>query len=699
MEETLLCTADKLTELADAIAPIRWSEAGKKPPKGFPEGDWVIPPQKPEDQFVARDLALHLLANLATTDPRKFKVEGVPTTCADLFSRAAKDASFAATNSALLFGASLGAPPPYFPPAQPLAQETLPAVAAGRLLLEAKILHTASRLTFETFEKNSMNIEALAKVTLARALDPVEGAQLAWGTAGSQKSNYNTFAHALRTAGGRLEMGPGAPDRACRGTAALKLLAGGYGADLSAELEDRPVTTQNQATALRLVESSGIVFSPEVLNTAAPSAIRGALLAQLTANSAIEDGLPPEDPEYQNGAGQVIQQVVQDIDDADLRFAFDRTFQVYQRMVSQAASADPGASPLPPKDFTSKTVKDLNGITIKNGTPCGATPASRKAQMLQAEAASACEEYRGAEGILNPDLAYSAPFQSSVALGQSLYRRLVVVRENAKSAGLTGKDSVGAFSEVASAEVRAWAGSARMMVTTPPGDAGTITIHLIGVEPAQFRVTELAELKDRLLLAVGPAWVAHCAAGLQSTCPENFAQNYTVKPSSVVVEKAPDDVSLARKYGTDGGVVVLTFEIGSLKADNQSSPTIYLVNDKVGEASPGEVVAAAQAIGGSSVAVELLSPVRENQRERMDKEPREVTRPGENCGGDPKDVCAPGISKNRYIPVQNDLTPGGDPGSDSSWRYYLNAARQGRRKDRPTRQGSSPGAASDRRAS
>src|SRR5207245_1202303 len=77
-EQTLLCAADKLAEVGDAVGPILWKgqvlasssnpagtyDSGKLPPNFLSE--WRIPPQAEKDRFIVRDLAIHALGMLAT---------------------------------------------------------------------------------------------------------------------------------------------------------------------------------------------------------------------------------------------------------------------------------------------------------------------------------------------------------------------------------------------------------------------------------------------------------------------------------------------------------------------------------------------------------------------------------------------------------------------------------------------------------
>ena len=118
--EALLCTANELAKVADAIAPITWNGVGSSAPfTGFPSGPWSIPVQSNKDRFILRDLSIYLLANLALTDMKVPTNGGTNSeTCSAVYARALTDSTFATdpTKAGWLFGVAPGSPAQYFPP-------------------------------------------------------------------------------------------------------------------------------------------------------------------------------------------------------------------------------------------------------------------------------------------------------------------------------------------------------------------------------------------------------------------------------------------------------------------------------------------------------------------------------------------------------------------------------------------------------
>src|SRR6185437_12735368 len=59
-EETLVCMADELAQLADAVAPQTWAAVQYLPGITGPL-TWVIPPPAENEKFIVRDLAMEVL--------------------------------------------------------------------------------------------------------------------------------------------------------------------------------------------------------------------------------------------------------------------------------------------------------------------------------------------------------------------------------------------------------------------------------------------------------------------------------------------------------------------------------------------------------------------------------------------------------------------------------------------------------------
>ncbi|MBK7398379.1 MAG: hypothetical protein IPJ34_19320 [Myxococcales bacterium] len=93
------------------------SDASSIPsPFTIPEGPWTFPPQAEKDRFIARDLAIYTLANLALTDLAQPTNDMGPdmnggsfakSVCSEAYARAAADAKYAKRNRKFLFDLDL----------------------------------------------------------------------------------------------------------------------------------------------------------------------------------------------------------------------------------------------------------------------------------------------------------------------------------------------------------------------------------------------------------------------------------------------------------------------------------------------------------------------------------------------------------------------------------------------------------------
>ena len=91
--EALVCMADKLAQIADAVGSLRWQvapsteacSAAGVPNEGPFAVPWTIPPQAEKDRFIARDLALHVLATAARLEGTALPVGGGAFTCAEVY--------------------------------------------------------------------------------------------------------------------------------------------------------------------------------------------------------------------------------------------------------------------------------------------------------------------------------------------------------------------------------------------------------------------------------------------------------------------------------------------------------------------------------------------------------------------------------------------------------------------------------------
>ncbi len=260
-EENLLCVADQLGAIADAVGTTVWPALSGTTCQGtFDYGDddggglasgciqnveWDIPPQADADRFIVRDLAIHVLGMMATLDATPLIV---PTgenavcpggtaqcTCASLFADVAEgaatgtnttpvspkiitiDGSAAGSNwSENIFGVGTQCPSPgcfpVYPPSNvpiftPPSQSNAPTIARSALQIEAQMLRAGGRLLHDLVRRDTYSDLAAAAQQEAQALDPNQGNLNAWGL--SSLGQYGTYSHAARVLTGRWEIGNG----------------------------------------------------------------------------------------------------------------------------------------------------------------------------------------------------------------------------------------------------------------------------------------------------------------------------------------------------------------------------------------------------------------------------------------------------------------------------------------------------------
>jgi hypothetical protein len=198
MQETLLCAADHLAQLADSPGTVTWSGNDGSP--GASTITVTIPPQRTQDVFIARDMALNALAHLARLDT-KSRSKTEQSTCIKGYNDEAA-AKLVPTDNLITTSS-------YFDPVRLTNASSgadFGAAAVRRLKRKAGVLIGAARLTKALVEGSVQDDISGAQQQLSSSTDYHSGARLAWGMEQAQ-SPYNTLRHALRTVYGRLEIG------------------------------------------------------------------------------------------------------------------------------------------------------------------------------------------------------------------------------------------------------------------------------------------------------------------------------------------------------------------------------------------------------------------------------------------------------------------------------------------------------------
>ena len=383
-QEALLCAANRLAQVADSVGTMTWTTAdpnvpgSSDPPDPADDITVTVPPQATEDRFIARDIALNVLAHLARAQlitPAPIVWDDNQRTCVDAYGEVA--ATGIVPVGKRVFPVELFGNPRPLAHFQPNAgsswdemdQTQLKAVGKARLQQQAMISIAAQGLVQELTEGNFQDDLAGAEKLKSAAADPAEGIRAFWGapTADEHTNPYNTMRHALRLLFGRLEAaepsggaGPWRPipidgpppttsddhgkmsaDPHClrdsagivvadgirpgvptSGFAALQVMDA-LGDGFEYRFRDIPPTSPAQAQAISMLEREGILLPDLFPEQTEPQDFRDAVVAQLLRNAATSAGATY--PAYgSTPQGLAIKEVMAELSDADLRFALDR---------------------------------------------------------------------------------------------------------------------------------------------------------------------------------------------------------------------------------------------------------------------------------------------------------------------------------------------------------------------------------------
>jgi len=396
MQETLLCAADHLAQLGDSPGTVTWSGSdGSLVPGRPPTAITVtIPPQRSDDIFIARDMALNALAHLLRLDtkPRTFTLESVgntpqtfQSTCTAQYAAIARDGDRSVEN-VLVRNTST-----YFDPiplgASPSVSD-FQGAATLRLNRKANLLISAARLTKDLVERSVQDDISGAQQRLSSSGDYHDGARLAWGAKGGQ-SPYNTLSHAVRTLFGRLEIGndanpndfslsptgafeyTGVPDwtphdvtrddprclLTARSDGTPFTLIGNGTPELgelskipgiSARWDDAPPTTAGQSLALSMLDHAGIVIPPGLADSPAAlaadqsdglSALQHAVANIILDDAAIQSDAVSTSAFLATDAGAALVSTLKGISSAELSFALQRVYDAFRLLTETEPEA------------------------------------------------------------------------------------------------------------------------------------------------------------------------------------------------------------------------------------------------------------------------------------------------------------------------------------------------------------------------
>jgi hypothetical protein len=721
-EETLLCIADKLAETADSIAPVTWENVRWLYQPTVANSDLVyqIPPQAETSKFIARDLAISVLAHMALLDATSFgdPVRGGPEawpgpSCSAMYA-GAEAVGDAATRGRLyerLYGTSSG--PAAYPPS-----ETFPPTRA-RLSFETNTLRAAGLLLHDLIRRSVYSDLAGSAHLSAQSLDAPGGSTSVWGLDGSQP--YNSVSHGLRILLGRLEIGNAlAPefkvegDPRCGGVDELRLATLSDAATQS-RTRDRVALTGNEAFAASLFERAGLVVPP-----AADGQVRPLLQAQVLTALAAERGSDRAAYE-QSASGSAIKSVISHLTDADLAAGAARnraTFSVItNRPATQLSDLVGGFlnTGLKPATALDPSVAGV-GVVFDNGLSRIHAVGDVIAHAGPMMGGSQCEA-NGLGPALSFDSDIRGALQGAFEAGAALRTRLVKLREVSDgSAILTrgGPPDVRARG-AAVAELGAWAGQIRVAGMLVPKlynetySPDQLTLVLDGITAPDVGEKTLDAAARSIAIVLGDAVDAECAAGLrrdQCQAATERAMPYFYGADN---GSAPGTASSRRDLGHTGDRISLLFDFNSPSApsglrtetDGDRARLKHAIEDEnklfyvIARQDPTQPQGTGMVLGALHFGKEqflgwdeegrpitkafTVSPMRRELLNAVLGVGKWVgtapPRIGANSLAASPQYCVEGVSRDVFVPLSNELTDDSDQ-YENSWKHYIAIARE-----------------------
>lgn len=467
-EEILVCTADRLAEIADSISTLTWP---------LNTGNTVvkIPPQASQDKFIARDLAINVLAHLADLDnvtPLSNSYYSDPDTllsnlgCNRAY-RDVADGELTGTDSVNKVFDYYYSSPTYYYLTNTLdngASLSNSERALSRIGYKARILEAGARLLQGLIEKG---MEADLGGAEQLRIFPSQ----MWGQ--ESEDGFNTLEHGLKTLFGRIEArrndGGSAQGRmedpACNGIASWDIVEA-LGPGFSARWDSSAPTSPGQSLALSTVAKSGIVIPLESLASASRATLRTALKETLIRQGAAEadEAAPLTTAEINEFRDSLIGKASTDIVDSlsldDLRFGFTEAFQSYRLIADRPADdeevmATAGLT-LKPSGEVHSTIADLDGAVIQGGLPRNDLAGDMLAKLSGAQTTSQCAN--NAASLWLTGYSRVPTYQSPFALAESLQAHIAAISPLLEGVG--GASDIQAMAALSAAEIRGWSGDA-----------------------------------------------------------------------------------------------------------------------------------------------------------------------------------------------------------------------------------------------
>ncbi|MCC6216087.1 MAG: hypothetical protein IT376_14570 [Polyangiaceae bacterium] len=726
-QERVLCVADKLSEVSQAVAPVVWGEVLESGALVAPE--WIIPPQSTRDRFIARDLALNALANLARLELERPLAATFPErTCTEAWVRSV-DGAYLAAHAHSLYQVDAGNPPYYFA-VGPLEEEPIDSTtavkhASARLDIKTRVLVAAGELLKELIEDTVEADLAGGEAKRARAGDPKRGAAEFFGVGDDP---YNNVSHAFRWLTGRLEVdfgGPAPPvvppwgepqppyaEVPQCGTPYQQpcVLRVNVPDGTAARLDDTAVRTAEQQYATRLVDAAGIIVPRASLGsdfTVLRAAVTEQLQLQAARSAGVASAAAPEFAAFATGPrGLAIAADVAAVGDGDLRFALDKNLTAFRILTNQGPGAStaepsPGSPTVGPGGLAyvdlpgrSPLLVAIGGVTLAAGMPRSDVVqrggAWWRATVTSAQAAQAPNDVALGGEVLGAALAgvgRVTAFQDVYHVGATFQRALAAADVHLQSEVALAETPAAATSRAGSAALATWAGPGMVVWWR---DVGTqaVTLVVTGLDPSEIGVVDDGSsavvaggheirlpMVGQLRLVRGEPWEAECVAGLRTACGPGVSSDRVYSPSTDLPLRS-QTVSVPEAYHR---LHLLAFDAVPYTVPPAATDVLYLVSRGSPEGPGRGRILAALANRDGGLFATVISVHRDRMVEGALGISDEWVTDGTDVGKDATDTspnyCIEGVPRDFFVPLENELT-GNDDGLESSWRHYLDLALQ-----------------------
>lgn len=724
--ELLVCAADKLLEVTEAVAGVTWENVRHAPSDVLSsalEKPWVIPPQRGADEFVARDLAIGALAHVGRLLVETPLAAGFGS-CVEAFSSAMEnpsdwlpDATGAYANDPwLLFGARVGGRPngylgPWDTPtvdstgavtrqnAVVVSEGTIPSIANERLEYLTHIVRAAGRTLDRAVRANVEGDLAAAYEQAGKAEDVETGQKLFWGLAEIQKgAPYASIGHALRTLFSRWEV-----------TAA----GGADGADDVAPPPNKDPRCGGFA-ALTAIQDG-------VLSHSAPGEATG-LLARVTDRSLAKEGTVVEElglliADHQNKSDDELQAIV--IEELQVAASIDPSTASPDELSPDAQPLQPGGrihrtvTSIPIQDIRRALLRNESTVQLHAGYNDGFSFNAIDAGLIEKNSGLVLHPsfsgrlgvYRVRGGLKRGDVSRDVwgelgplqanaecpsdadwvpekrwAFQDAFALGGTFAEILRDVVEHGVPNSLDARGTLAAVANASLAELRTWAGPGRV---TFDSSGSIVSVKLTGISAQDLGLDSTEALHSRVALVYGDAWQADCVAGLRTRC-NTLEPTAAVVPQNITTSVLPDG-----RFETAFSVSLSALESSMENRDDALSRVYVVVR---GADDVGAVVAAFPFdVGIVFVEMEfgpwkfrfpitralnagrhdaVFSPLQRHLANQVFGISADSSISAAGIAG----YCIEGMPNDAFVPLENELTSDGDE-FESSWRRYLNLAR------------------------